>query len=140
MNENSYTNVIETSLKVIFEHIQISFASLEFIILKKDFSFHAFLPELQICDNETKVVVDCLEMEDLLIHRIQLFLHFRDLFFSRTFVPFQFLDFVIKDITELLKLQLLLPEFVDSLSLFLNGLLSFLNIHEASHLFIVQKL
>ena len=99
---------------------------------------HSFLSELKIRNDQTEIIVHNLKMNDLPIHHGKLVLHFGDLLLPRALVSFELFDFVVQDIAELLELKLLLSEFINPFSLFFNGLLPLLNIHQTIHLVIIQ--
>ena len=77
-------------------------------------------------------------MQNLLIHTIQLFLHFGNLLLPGALVTLEFLDLVVQDVPELLEFLLLLLEFVDSVRFFLDGGLSLLDVESRLFFLLVE--
>ena len=73
------------------------------------------LPIPQIINNKAKVRVDFIELPQLFVHLVSLFLELNNFGFTRLNITLELLNFVIEDELEFLQLLSLLLEKVDSL-------------------------
>jgi hypothetical protein len=79
------------------------------------------LPHSEIVNDESKILIDSVEMLELLPHDVGLLLKFLNFYLSRSDISLQLLDFVIQNELEFLKLLSLLLQVNNSLIFVLDG-------------------
>ena len=89
------SNMMKGLIDVIFKLLLVVFLFVQILSQILDLVGQAFLSHSQIINNQSKVLVDSVEMLQLLSHFVSLFIELLDLKFSWSNISLQLLDLVI---------------------------------------------
>ena len=119
-------NVMEALENIILELLFKLLLLIQLVSKVLNFIGKTFLSHSEIIDDQSKILIDSVEMLEFLSHLISLLIKFLDFKFSGSNISLKLLNLVIKHELKLFKFLYLLFQIVNSLVLILNGSFSLL--------------